>query len=142
MAGRSRCADVQAGDGGAAGDGLAGADRTVDRLQHLREILPCTVRVTGAAHPLRGRELEAVSFMHLRGVLHLVVRLPDSSPGTIPASLTDVFGARADAGPGLVLDAGGLRALRALSAALAVSRNGGPGERGPRGPGGQPTPAS
>ena len=38
--------------------------------------------------------------MQLRGVLHLVVRLPDSSPGTIPASATDIFGAAAAAGTG------------------------------------------
>jgi len=103
---------------------LADADRSGDRLQHLREGLPRTVRVTGATHPLRGRVLEAVSFMHVRGVLHLVVRLPDSSPGTIPASLTDVFGAPAAAGPGMVLDADGLRRLRALTEALAGSRGG------------------
>jgi hypothetical protein len=52
-------------------------------------------------------------------VLHLVVRLPDSSPGTIPASATDIFGA-AVAGPAMVLDADGLRGLRALVTALAA----------------------
>jgi hypothetical protein len=76
--------------------------------------------VTGAGHPLRGRTLDAVSFMHLRGVLHLVVRLPDSSPGTIPASATDIFGAAATAGPAVVLDADGLRRLRVLVMALAA----------------------
>jgi hypothetical protein len=65
--------------------------------------------------------LDAVSFMHLGGVLHLVVRLPDSSRGTIPASATDIFGAVAAAGPALVLDASGLRRLRALVTALAAS---------------------
>ena len=94
-------------------------DQTGDRLQHLRGALPCAIRVTGA-HPLRGRTLDAVSFMHLRGVLHLVVRLPDSSPGTIPASATDIFGVAAAAGPAVVLDAGGLRRLRALVTALAA----------------------
>ncbi|MGH3125849.1 MAG: hypothetical protein ACRDND_33145 [Streptosporangiaceae bacterium] len=62
--------------------------------------------------------LDAVSFIHQRGVLHLVVRLPDSSPGTIPASATDVFGERAAAGPAVVLDADGLRRLRGLVVAL------------------------
>ncbi len=94
--------------------------QTGDRLQHLRGVLPCAVRVTGAAHPLRGRTLDAVSFMHLRGVLHLVVRLPDSSPGTIPASATDIFGVAAAAGPAMVLDADGLRRLRSLVMALAA----------------------
>jgi hypothetical protein len=64
--------------------------------------------------------LDAVWFMHLGGVLHLVVRLPDSSPGTIPASATDIFGAAAAAGPAMVLDGDGLRRLRALVTALAV----------------------
>jgi hypothetical protein len=81
-------------------------------------MLPCAVRVTAAAHPLNGRTLDAVSFLRLRGVLHLVVGLPDSSPGTIPASATDIFGERAAEGPATVLDADGLRRLRALMLAL------------------------
>ena len=81
-------------------------------------MLPCAVRVTAATHPLNGRTLDALSFIHLRGVLHLVVRLPDSSPGTIPVSATDVFGERAAEGPATVLDADGLRRLRALTLAL------------------------
>jgi hypothetical protein len=99
--------------------GFAYPDQIGDRLQHLREVLPCAVRVIAGTHPLHGRVLEAVSFVHRRGVLHLVVRLPDSSPGTIPASATDVFGERAAAGPATVLDADGLRRLQALVAALA-----------------------
>jgi hypothetical protein len=83
-------------------------------------VLPCAIRVTGAGHPLCGRTLDAVSFMRRGGVLHLVVRLPDSSPGTIPASATDIFGMAAAAGPAMVLDAGGLRRLRALVTALAA----------------------
>ena len=90
-----------------------------DRLQHLREVLPRAVRVVAVTHPLHGRRLEAVSFVHRGGVLHLVVGLPDSSPGTIPASATDIFGERAAAGPATVLDADGLRRLQALVAALA-----------------------
>ena len=82
-------------------------------------MLPCAVRVIAATHPLRGRALDAVWFIHRRGVLHLVVRLPDGSPGTIPVSATDVFGEHAAAGPAMVLDADGLRRLRALVAVLA-----------------------
>jgi hypothetical protein len=111
---------VQGGDGGAGGDGFAGADQTGDRLQHLREMLPRAVRVTAVTHPLYGRTLDAVSFMHRRGVLHLVVRLPDSSPATIPASATDVFGERAVTGPAMVLDPDGLRRLHALVMALSA----------------------
>jgi hypothetical protein len=110
---------VQALDGGADGHGLPGADQTGDRLQHLREVLPRAVRVIAATHPLRGRVLNAVSFIHRRGVLHLVVKLPDSSPGTIPASATDIFGQRAPTRPATVLDADGVRSLRALVIALA-----------------------
>jgi hypothetical protein len=113
---------VEVGDGGADRDRLPGPDQTGDRLQHLRKVLPCAIRVTGAAHPLRGRTLDAVSFIHLRGVLHLVVRLPDSSPATIPASATDIFGVAASAGPAMVLDGDGLRRLRGLVTALAAGR--------------------
>ncbi|MGH7735121.1 MAG: hypothetical protein ACREOE_15900, partial [Gemmatimonadales bacterium] len=60
-------------------------------------------------------------FIHLGGVLNLVVRLPDSSPGTIPASATDVFGERAAAVPAAVLDADGLRRLRGLVTALSAA---------------------
>jgi hypothetical protein len=74
--------------------------------------------VTAATHPLRGSVLEATSFVHRSGVLYLVVQLPDGSPGTIPASATDVAGGRPAAGPAVVLDAAGLRRLRALAAAL------------------------
>jgi hypothetical protein len=107
--------------------GLADADQIGDRLQHLRELLPRAVRVVAVTHPLYGRVLEAVSFIHRRGVLHLVVRLPDSSPGTIPASATDVFGERAAAGPAAVLDADGLRRLRALVTALSAAAAAGRG---------------
>jgi hypothetical protein len=81
-------------------------------------MLPCAVRVTAVTHPLRGRTLDAISFIHLRGVLHLVVRLPDASPGTIPVSATDIFGEPAAEGSAAVLDADGLRRLRALTLAL------------------------
>ena len=81
-------------------------------------MLPCPVRVTAVTHPLNGRMLDAISFVHLRGELHLVVRLPDSSPGTIPVSATDIFGERAAGGLATVLDADGVRRLRALTLAL------------------------
>jgi len=92
--------------------------QTGDRLQHIRGALPCPVRVTAVTHPLCGRALEATSFIHRNGVLHLVVKLPDSSPGTIPASATDIFGDRQAGGPAVVLDAAGLRRLRALVEAV------------------------
>ncbi len=98
--------------------GLAGAGSDGDRLQHLRAVLPCPVRVTGPGHPLFGEVLAASGFRRFAGVLHLVVELPDGSPGTIRADATDVLAA-AEPGPaGTVLDAGGVRALRALVTAM------------------------
>jgi hypothetical protein len=72
------------------------------------------VRVTGETHPLFGRLVKARSFKRLNGVLHLVVELPDGSPGTIRAEATDVLGVEGRLGPAVVLDAEGLRRLRAL----------------------------
>jgi hypothetical protein len=72
--------------------GLPRADRDGDRLQHLRAVLPCEVRVTSEVHPLFGRLVRASSFKRLNGVLHLVVELPDGSPGTVRAEATDVLG--------------------------------------------------
>jgi hypothetical protein len=63
---------------------LPNAGRDSDRLQHLRAVLPCEVRVTGETHPLFGRLVKASSFKRLNGVLHLVVELPDGSPGHDP----------------------------------------------------------
>ena len=82
--------------GGQAGGqvGLAGAGKDGDRLQQLRAVLPCQVRVTSATHPLSGRLVAARSFTRLHGVLVLVIELPDGSPGTIAAAATDVLGRR------------------------------------------------
>lgn len=60
-------------------------------------------------------------FKHVGGVLVLGVELPDGSAATVPAAVTDVFGAVAVQGQGLVLDADGLRGLRALTAQLLES---------------------
>jgi hypothetical protein len=81
-------------------------------------MLPCGVRVTSATHPLSGQLLAARSFMRRDGVLMLVVELRDGSPGTIPAAATDVLGPATAPGPAGVLDAAGLRRLRALTLAL------------------------
>ena len=86
-------------------------------------MLPCEVRVTSATHPLSGRLVAARSFKRLDGVLLLVIELPDGSPGTIPAAATDVLGPADPGGSAVVLDAAGLRRLRALAVALG-SRDG------------------
>ena len=113
-----------AGFGGFAGQaggevGLAQAGRESDRLQQLRAVLPCQVRVTSVMHPLSGRLVAARSFKRLNGELLLVIELPDGSPGTIPAGATDVLGSAEAGGLPVVLDARGWRRLRELVAALA-----------------------
>ena len=99
-------------------------DSDGDRLQQLRAVLPCDVRVVAETHPLFGRLLAARSFKRWSGVLLLVVDLPDGSPGTIRADATDVFGGRVDrkARFGLVLDAAGLRELHSADSAAFRSR--------------------
>jgi hypothetical protein len=67
---------------------------------------------------LFGRLVRAASFKRWNGVLHLVVELPDGSPGTIRADVTDVLGSVAADGPAVVVDAEGLRRLRSLVTVL------------------------
>ena len=89
-----------------------------DRLQQLRAVLPCEVRVVAETHPLFDRLLAAKSFKRWNGVL-LVIDLPDGSPGTIRCDATDVLGV-VESGPRSVLDAAGLRALHRLVGQLAT----------------------
>ena len=112
-------------------------------LQHLREVLPREVCVTARSHPLCGRVLMARGFRRLKGELMLAVVLPDGSAGTVPASMTDVFGdlpvasqlrsagdvSQASEPLGVVLTAEGVRRLRAL---LAVGSRGSGRSRGTR----------
>ena len=93
--------------------------REGDRLQQLRAVLPCEVRVVAETHPLFGRLLAAKSFKRWNGVLLLVIDLPDGSPGTIRCDATDVLGV-VESGPGSVLDGAGLRALHRLVGQLAT----------------------
>jgi hypothetical protein len=102
--------------------GLAGAGSDSDRLQHLRSVLPCEVRVTASTHPLFGLLLAAHHFRRVDGVAFLVVTLPDGSPGTIRADVTDVLGAMASEVVGMVLDGDGLRTLRVLVTRLRPAR--------------------
>jgi hypothetical protein len=104
-----------------------------DRLQQLRAVLPCEVRVTSKTHPLSGRLVAARSFKRVQGELLLVIELPDGSPGTIRADATDVLGDVEPAGTGTVLDAAGWRRLRALTSSLSAGSSqeqaGGAGRR-------------
>ena len=75
--------------------------------------------MTAEVHPLFGRLLWASGFKRLGGVLHLVVTLPDGSPGTIRADATGVLGdgggLQAHGTPGgTVLTVEGIRQLRVL----------------------------
>jgi hypothetical protein len=96
--------------------GFPDPDSEGDRLQQLRAVLPCEVRVVAETHPLFGRLLAAKRW---NGVLLLVIDLPDGSPGTIRCDATDVLGV---VEPGLrsVLDAAGLRALHRLVVQVAT----------------------
>jgi uncharacterized protein with von Willebrand factor type A (vWA) domain len=89
-----------------------------DRLQQLRAVLPCEVRVVASTHPLFGCLLAAKSFKRWNGVLLLVVVLPDGSPGTIRADATDVLGECGQAQVVSVLTVAGLRELHRLAQRL------------------------
>jgi hypothetical protein len=73
-------------------------------------------------HPLFGRLLEATGFKRWKGDLLLVVILPDGSPGTIPASATNILGGEAPAGLTTVLTVEGVRQLRSLVDSLKPAR--------------------
>jgi len=102
--------------------GFAYPDSEGDRLQQLRAVLPCDVRVIAETHPLFGRLLAARSFKRWNGVLLLVVELLDGSPGTIRADATDVLGVGGLQSAVSVLDAAGLRELHRLVQRLCASR--------------------
>jgi hypothetical protein len=109
--------------------GFAGAGSDGDRLQHLRSVLPCEVRVTSLMHPLFGEILPCSGFKRWNGVVQLVVELPDGSPGTIRADATDMFATTpVTTSTGLVLDGEGIQGLHRLVVALQR-------RRGPRGKG-------
>ncbi|HEV8065430.1 MAG TPA: hypothetical protein VGP46_11385, partial [Acidimicrobiales bacterium] len=102
--------------------GLARTARDSDRLQHLRRLLPCEVRVTSTIHPLYGQLLRATSFRRYQQVPYLVVVLPDGSPGTIPVAATDILGDGQPPEMTAVLSVEGTRRLRALLGTLKPAR--------------------
>ena len=86
-----------------------------DRLRRFRALLPCEVVVTAVTHPLHGRQLRAYALLHVDGVPHLKVELPDGLPGLVAVAAAGVPGSeQAVAGTGLVLDGAGLRCLHAV----------------------------
>ena len=98
--------------------GFPGAGTDGERLQHLRSLLPCRVRVTAWTHPLCGEVLACSAFKRWNGVLLLVVELPDGSPGTVRADATDIFATAPMKPTELVLDGEGIQALHRLVVAL------------------------
>ena len=74
--------------------------------------------MTSPVHPLFGRVLAAGGFKRWDGEVLLVVVLPDGSPGTIPATATDVLGSSPTQATTSTLSVEGVRRLRLLLAAL------------------------
>jgi len=101
---------------------LSRPGRDSDRLQQFRRVLPCEVRVISTIHPLFGRLLQATGFKRWKGDVLLVVILPDGSPGTIPASATNILGGDVAAGLTTVLSVEGVRQLRVLVDSLKPAR--------------------
>jgi hypothetical protein len=102
--------------------GFSRVHRDSDRLQHLRRVLPCEVRVISTLHPLFGRLLVAKGFRRWGGEVQLVVVLPDGTPGTIPVDATSVLGGPVSSSPvPVVLSVEGVRGLRASVATLAAT---------------------
>jgi hypothetical protein len=97
--------------------GLAAADEPLHRLRELRASLPEEVTVTAAHHPLAGRRLAVEGRRAIGGRAHLIVRLPDGTPGTVELEATSVAVAVDGAPAGALLSAEGLRRLRRLLAA-------------------------
>ena len=102
-------------------EGLAHSNSDSERLQLLRDRLPCSVVVSAPRHPLFGEELAARTFKRLRGELLLVVVLPDGSPGTILVEATDVLSEPVSLRwVEATLSVDGVRHLRALLGRVAV----------------------
>ncbi|MCA1693396.1 MAG: hypothetical protein LC749_00955 [Actinobacteria bacterium] len=74
--------------------------------------------MTSESHPLFGQLLAARDFRRERGVMFLVVGLPDGSPGTIRVDATDLLGVDAVEPVVTVVDVEGLQALNRLVSSL------------------------
>ena len=70
--------------------------------------------MTSPVHPLFGRVMAASGFKRWDGEVLLVVVLPDGSPGTIPATATDVLGSSPAEAITSTLSVEGVRRLRQL----------------------------
>ena len=86
--------------------------------------------MTARVHPLFGELLEARGFKRFDGVVHLVVELPDGSPGTIRVDATDVLAVVPGEVVGTALNVEGVQALRRLVVRLSPAGGSTPGRGG------------
>jgi hypothetical protein len=87
--------------------------------------LPASVTVTRLRHPLEGRELRVLGWMHRHARLELLLELPDGSKRLIPAGHTSAGGEPGsgdDGGGGLAATLGTTADLLAASALIAAFR--------------------
>jgi len=76
-----------------------GPGRTNTRQTTHIEDFPRHVTILRPRHPLQGQTLEIFDRVRLKGVLHLIVVLPDHSRLQVPADWTDLDGHAAPADP-------------------------------------------
>lgn len=99
---------------------LARSRRSGHRLHDFRASLPREITVTALHHPLFGQRLEVRAWSTLRGVVHLVVTLPDGTPGTIELGATSAGGDAIEPQAATILSVDGVRRLRTLLEALSL----------------------
>jgi len=80
----------------------------------LRPSPPGAVTVTAAHHPLAGRRLAVEGRRAIGGRAHLIVRLPDGTPGTVELAATTAAATESGAPVGALLSVEGVRRLRRL----------------------------
>jgi hypothetical protein len=90
----------------------------------LRSSLPREVTVTAAHHPLAGSRLAVEGRRVIGGRAHLIVRLPDGTPGTVELQATSLVAAEGGVLGGALLSLEGVRRLRRLLAASAAGDDG------------------
>ena len=80
--------------------------------------------MTAAHHPLAGRQLAVEGRRAFGGRAHLIVRLPDGTPGTVELEATSAAAVEDGASAGALLSVEGLRGLRRLFAPSAAGGDG------------------
>ena len=80
--------------------------------------------VTAAEHPLRGARLAVEGRRAIGGRAHLIVRLPDGTPGTIEVQATSAGSAVSEPPARALLSGEGVRRLRRLLSSSAAGNDG------------------